>query len=145
MASWTARSVQLSERASWMVRSVQLARSASWMVRSVQLARSASWTVRSVWMIGPYSCFVVRDRLSEAWSKLSRRLIVWILFGVVTILDLGSPTSLFFWILFLFFQRGHFFGSFWCWFRRNRFWHQHYAIKKRGCCCRTVQHLSWIF
>ena len=76
MASWTARSVQLAERASWMVRSVQLARSASWMVRSVQLARSASWTVRSVWMIGPYSCFVVRDRLSEAWSKLSRRLIV---------------------------------------------------------------------
>ncbi|KAF2545838.1 hypothetical protein F2Q70_00020380 [Brassica cretica] len=76
MASWTARSVQLAERVSWMVRSVQLARSASWMVPSVQLARSASWTVHSVWMIGPYSCFVVRDRLSEAWSKLSRRLIV---------------------------------------------------------------------
>ncbi|KAF3586873.1 hypothetical protein F2Q69_00027351 [Brassica cretica] len=31
MASWTARSVQLAERASWTAHSVQLARSASWM------------------------------------------------------------------------------------------------------------------
>ena len=37
---------------------------------------SVSRTVRWVWMIEPYSCFVVRDRLSEAWSNLSRRFIV---------------------------------------------------------------------
>ena len=104
---------------------IQLAKQASWTTWSIQLARSASWTVRSVWMIGPYSCFVVRDRLSKAWSNLSWRIIVWILFEVVTKLDLGSSTSLFFWIFIsFFFKRGHFFGSFWHWFCRYRFWPQ---------------------
>ncbi|KAF2557617.1 hypothetical protein F2Q68_00016541 [Brassica cretica] len=33
---------------------------------------SVSRTVLWVWMIEPYSCFVVPDRLSESWSNLSR-------------------------------------------------------------------------
>ncbi|KAF3586193.1 hypothetical protein F2Q69_00030363 [Brassica cretica] len=37
---------------------------------------SVSRTVLWVWMIEPYSCFVVPDRLSESWSNLSRRFIV---------------------------------------------------------------------
>ena len=102
---------------------------------SIQLARSASWTDPTrrtgelVDVSGPTrpfgvlddGCFAVRDPLSEALSNLSRRLIMWIIFGIVTKLDLGVPASLFFLKFISLFQRGHFRRNFRCWFRWTDF------------------------
>ncbi|KAH0862781.1 hypothetical protein HID58_079992, partial [Brassica napus] len=72
-----------------------------WTACSIQLARSASWTdptrrtgelVGASGLTPPFGelddgCFAVRDLLFEALSNLSRRLIVFVMLSLSTVLD----------------------------------------------------------
>ena len=111
------RSVQLAKWASWTACSVQLAKWTSWMACSVLFSCLVGWTL-------VYRC---PGSVVRGLERSSLKTYLVNTFRTCYETWFSSFASLFFWELSFLFWRRRFSGSFWLWFRRNRFWPQQLA------------------